>query len=520
MNGNGIFNAQILVDKLAKLNSSQQSIETLSHWCIFHMKKAKQVVETWERQFHCSPRDQRVSFLYLANDILQNSRRKGLEFVSEFWKVLPNALNDVVQNGDESGRKAALRLVDIWDDRKVFGSRGQVLKEDLLANRNRNAKSITYKLKPSVGGDMVEKLISGYDNVNDGPVDDVIFGKCRTAISFIEKLEKESGDEFNLGNIGGPGVLEELQGQHGVLRESIEQLKLAESSRSTLLSHLTEALHEQEFKIEQVRNQLQVAESRYEQVERLLSGQMVLPLSKQQLNEVSPPPPPPSSFSEVPPPPDYPPESPTPDMALSSPINYTQQHPQVSYVDTTSPHTTNEEHRKTSAAEVAAKLTASTSSAQMLSYVLSSLSSNGVIGQSMNEDHPSDGKRPRLNNGGLSSVPCYMPQPQQPPPPPFPHPDSFQPLPPPLPPSVSPIPPPLPISAPASPQFGQSAGSMTSLPYTYGSPLPPSQLPPYPMVGMPPYPGPPNPFTFQGSDNSVHFSQQPLMAAPPPMPRQ
>ncbi|XP_028106881.1 regulation of nuclear pre-mRNA domain-containing protein 1B-like isoform X2 [Camellia sinensis] len=104
------FNPQILMEKLAKLNSSQQSIETLSHWCIFHMNKAKQVVETWDRQFHCSPREQRLAFLYLANDILQNSRRKGSEFVGEFWKFLPDALRDVIDNGDEFGRNAALRL--------------------------------------------------------------------------------------------------------------------------------------------------------------------------------------------------------------------------------------------------------------------------------------------------------------------------------------------------------------------------------------------------------------------------
>lgn len=75
------------------------------------MNKARQVVETWARQFHCSPRDQRLAFLYLANDILQNSRRKGSEFVGEFWKVLPDALRDVIENGDEFGRNAALRLV-------------------------------------------------------------------------------------------------------------------------------------------------------------------------------------------------------------------------------------------------------------------------------------------------------------------------------------------------------------------------------------------------------------------------
>ncbi|URE38886.1 hypothetical protein MUK42_37640, partial [Musa troglodytarum] len=83
----------------------------LSHWCIFHRNKAKQVVETWQRQFYCAPRDQRICFLYLANDILQNSRRKGLEFINEFWKVLPGALNDVFNNGGEFGRNTVIRLV-------------------------------------------------------------------------------------------------------------------------------------------------------------------------------------------------------------------------------------------------------------------------------------------------------------------------------------------------------------------------------------------------------------------------
>ncbi|KAE8706300.1 ENTH/VHS family protein isoform 3 [Hibiscus syriacus] len=145
------FNPQILVEKLAKLNNSQASIEILSHWCIFHMNKAKQVVETWDRQFHCSLREQRLAFLYLANDILQNSRRKGSEFVGEFWKVLPDALRDVIKSGDEFERNAALRLISIWEERKVFGSRGQILKEELFGRQsesnNRNDWHISLKLQ-------------------------------------------------------------------------------------------------------------------------------------------------------------------------------------------------------------------------------------------------------------------------------------------------------------------------------------------------------------------------------------
>lgn len=85
----------------------------LSHWCIFHRKKAREIVETWAKKFHDAPIEQRVPFLYLANDILQNSRRKGPEFVDEFWIVLPRVLRDNVGSGDESVKNAAYRLVRV-----------------------------------------------------------------------------------------------------------------------------------------------------------------------------------------------------------------------------------------------------------------------------------------------------------------------------------------------------------------------------------------------------------------------
>ncbi|KAJ6413561.1 hypothetical protein OIU84_006369, partial [Salix udensis] len=93
---NSAFSEQILADKLAKLNGTQQCIESLSRWCIHHRSKAELAVETWDKQFHNSDMLKKVPLLYLANDILQNSKRKGNEFVAEFWKVLPAALKNVV----------------------------------------------------------------------------------------------------------------------------------------------------------------------------------------------------------------------------------------------------------------------------------------------------------------------------------------------------------------------------------------------------------------------------------------
>ncbi|KAG6621815.1 hypothetical protein I3843_03G004500 [Carya illinoinensis] len=521
------FNPQILAEKLAKLNSSQASIETLSHWCIFHMNKAKQVVETWDRQFNCSPREQRLAFLYLANDILQNSRRKGSEFVGEFWKVLPGALRDVIENGDDYGRNSALRLIDIWEERKVFGSRGQLLKEGLagrqIENNNRNGKNLSFKLRPSAGN-ILEKIVSDYHILYGGQLDEeVVLSKCTNAVSSLEKVDKEIGGDINSGQFHGSGFVEELQGQHAVLRDCIEQLTAVESARTTLMSHLREALQEQEFKLGQVRNQLQAAQSRSEQAgsvcQRLSNRDKVQSLLEQSPREAQ------TSMA---------PHGFIPgDREQSAPVMYTRQ---VSFPEK-SGHV-EEDPRKSAAAAVAAKLTASTSSAQMLSYVLSSLASEGVIGNPMKEtpcDYPPE-KRHKLENDQSSYMPAQNLH--RPPVPPYPHPESIQhvsatnqqftPNEPPPPPSTSPPPlPPLPpIAQYTVPQYMHSAGSITSAPYSYGmaqQQLP--SMPSYLTVGapvnaIPPFSTPPtNSYQgFQGSD--VNIYNQPSSMPMSPISRQ
>ncbi|GAB2225975.1 hypothetical protein Droror1_Dr00021756 [Drosera rotundifolia] len=515
------FNPQILVDKLTKLNNSQQSIETLSHWCIFHMNKAKQVVETWDKQFHCSPREQKLAFLYLANDILQNSRRKGAEFVGEFWRVLPEALRDVIRNGDDFGRNAALRLIHIWEERKVFGSRGNILKEEFLGrppeNSLKKVKQLGVKLRPSAGA-MLEKIVSSYELIYGGPLDeDVVLGKCRNAVGHLEKVEKDIGTDINAGRL--PGVVKEFQVQHGVLRESIEQLSAVEASRATLVSYLREALDEQEFKLDHVRNLLRVAHLQSEQAvnvcQQLLNSDSGQLLNGQGLQEASNSAPPgfvPEDHQQ-PAPGVFPSQAPFAEAGLE------------------------EEQRKSAAAAVAAKLTASTSSAEMLTYVLSSLTQGGIICNAANEsptDYPPE-KRAKLE----------IDQPYEPPPtqqqlplqPPFPpaellrqnsvgcnQPPASDEQPPP-PPSSPPPPPPLPPMPPfAMPQFMQTAGLMMlgGPPYNFNGgqqPGPPlSNYPPMgpPVSGISPY-APPlqNPYQgFTGSDSGFYGQPSSLPMAP------
>ncbi|CAN1838991.1 Regulation of nuclear pre-mRNA domain-containing protein 1B [Linum perenne] len=493
------FNPQILVEKLTKLNNSQASIET------------KHVVETWARQFHSSPREQRLAFLYLANDILQNSRRKGSEFVGEFWKVLPEALREVIDNGDEFGRNSAMRLIGIWEDRKVFGSRGQVLKEELLGrqleNSRRNGKNLdsSSKLRHPIGS-TVDKIVSGYHVAYGGKDEDVILGKCSSSISFFEKVDKEIRDN-NSGKVHGPAFLEEVQGQYAALRESIEQLVTIESSKASLVSHLREALQEQEAKLEHVKHQLQVARSQSETADNLCQ-QLVRASnahsvtdqnSKEASNTVA-------SQSFV-----------SGDREQTAPSMYTRQ---VSFPEKSNP--IEEDPRKSAAAAIAAKLTASTSSAQMLSYVLSSLASEGVIGKPANESSTDYQPEKRARHENEPYIPTQSSQQSQPPYQPSDSPIDPPPLPS-SPPPMAPLPPPY----SSMPPYIPTAGPMNGVPYGYG--MSQQQLPPLQgfspvgtsMSGVPPFGiSPTNSYqSYQGSEGN-RYVQQPSSMPMAPMSRQ
>ena len=67
------------------------------------------MVGVWEAEFARAPSAQKkMALLYLANDILQNSRKKGPEYVHEFFRALPRPLQQLLKHGDDKARQPAL----------------------------------------------------------------------------------------------------------------------------------------------------------------------------------------------------------------------------------------------------------------------------------------------------------------------------------------------------------------------------------------------------------------------------
>lgn len=116
------FSETALETKLKDLNQSQQSIQTLSLWLIHHRKHAKKIVLTWKKLLVQMAQPKKLTFLYLANDVIQTSKKKGPEFSQEFEGVLPYAFHHVLKDADEKTRGSCIRLLNIWQERGVYDS--------------------------------------------------------------------------------------------------------------------------------------------------------------------------------------------------------------------------------------------------------------------------------------------------------------------------------------------------------------------------------------------------------------
>lgn len=115
------FTEGSLNSRLKELNSSQQSIQTLSLWLIHHRKYAHTVVKIWSKEILAGLESKQLTLMYLANDIIQNSKKKGPEYGQEFGKELAKAFKQIsLKNCSSKTRQSLTRLLNIWEERGVY----------------------------------------------------------------------------------------------------------------------------------------------------------------------------------------------------------------------------------------------------------------------------------------------------------------------------------------------------------------------------------------------------------------
>ena len=73
--------------------------------------------------FLTASESRKLTFMYLANDVIQNSKKKGPEYNKEFGSKLAKVFDHLggIRLDDKSSR-GINRLLTVWGERGVFGS--------------------------------------------------------------------------------------------------------------------------------------------------------------------------------------------------------------------------------------------------------------------------------------------------------------------------------------------------------------------------------------------------------------
>nr|KAJ3422270.1 Regulation of nuclear pre-mRNA domain containing protein 1B [Polyrhizophydium stewartii] len=69
---------------------------------------------------HQAPASRRLSFLYLANDVIQHSKRRSGNYAREFETILPGVFGTTLNGLDHDTKGKIYRILEVWRERNVY----------------------------------------------------------------------------------------------------------------------------------------------------------------------------------------------------------------------------------------------------------------------------------------------------------------------------------------------------------------------------------------------------------------
>lgn len=212
----------------------------MSLWVIHHRRHFKKIVEVWFRELQKMKQDRKLTFMYLANDVIQNSKKKGPEYGKEFGQVLPKVFFHIAESctGDDIFNRMD-RLLSIWEERLVYEAKPikdwyNALHKTEGAKPKRKEDEIAPKPEESVKKQKTESVKAETVEVN---------GKLETHTTLSPKLNQ--GEETECDPPEPEDLIKVLQGlensasSDAVVREKITNLP-PEVVEISMLTKLTD----------------------------------------------------------------------------------------------------------------------------------------------------------------------------------------------------------------------------------------------------------------------------------------
>ncbi|GAO19716.1 uncharacterized protein UV8b_06438 [Ustilaginoidea virens] len=115
------YNDDSVLARLSSLNESHDSIATAAQWIMFHRRHADRTVQLWMQRLKDSSSTKRLSLIYLANEVVQQSRiRHKEDFVIAFSPVVAEASATAYKGAPAEIQAKLRRVIDVWKDRSIF----------------------------------------------------------------------------------------------------------------------------------------------------------------------------------------------------------------------------------------------------------------------------------------------------------------------------------------------------------------------------------------------------------------
>ena len=111
--------ANLVIGILKNVSIHLESIQNASRNLGNYYNNAQEVVDIWQNEIYHATPNKILPLMYVANDIIQTSKRKGSNFIDAFQKCMKACLRVSVAI-NPSVTKKLQRLTKVWGDRRVF----------------------------------------------------------------------------------------------------------------------------------------------------------------------------------------------------------------------------------------------------------------------------------------------------------------------------------------------------------------------------------------------------------------
>uniref|UniRef100_A0A9J8AHU9 Regulation of nuclear pre-mRNA domain-containing protein 2 n=1 Tax=Cyprinus carpio carpio TaxID=630221 RepID=A0A9J8AHU9_CYPCA len=205
------------------VSNTMESIQGLSSWCIENKKHHSLVVRCWMKWLKKSDAHHRLNLFYLANDVIQNCKRKNaIIYRNTFAEVLPDAALLVK---DAKVCKSVDRIFSIWQERNIYPEeliselKASLQKKEKEKEKEKEKKEKVKEQQPSpapvnprtalkskivaefVPQDFVEQLMSYKNSVDESDLREKQLAALRVDVCSTEALkrlkDKAGGNTFS-----------------------------------------------------------------------------------------------------------------------------------------------------------------------------------------------------------------------------------------------------------------------------------------------------------------------------------